>query len=186
MNEKTCLWITKIFRKKKIYRYHNINVASIAHRFNVDYSTLTLEVWHNEDSPIYGVRWFIRTVKFEEFRIIITILKFEQILRLLTHPSRSRNIHTSYGHKLFALDQCLRIWKMHFFLFGYVQCLPLIILKLIWDNFIADRPSIVHVKMNGPQLFAQFCKANNVAIAWNWPFQTLFVHMVLNVQETVI
>jgi hypothetical protein len=104
------------FSEKKIYRYHNINVASIAHHFNIDYSTCTLEVWHNEDSPIYGVRWSIGTVKFEEFHIIITILKFEQILRSLTHPSRSRNIHTSYGNKLFALDRCLGIWKMHFFL----------------------------------------------------------------------
>ena len=117
--------------------------------------------WSRVLTHKYVVHWSIWTVQIKEYCIHFIVAKFDQILCSFTYPSSWRNIETSKGYKHFTLDRSSDIIKLQNFYVGYVQYFPLIISKQIWNHFIADRPSIAHVKMNGPQILAHVEGANN-------------------------
>ena len=51
--------------------------------------------------------------------------------------------------------------KLTMFCIGYVQCYVLIISKSISSHFIEDRPSKIHIKMNGHKIFYTLEGAKN-------------------------
>ena len=124
-------------------------------------ATWTLVVWVNEDPHKYFVCWSICTVQIKEHHIHFIVAKFDQVLSSFTYPSSWRNIETLKGYKHFTLDRSSDVIKLQNFYVGYVQCFPLIISKQIWNHFVANRPSIARVKMNGPQILAHVEGTNN-------------------------
>jgi hypothetical protein len=110
-------------------------------------------MWVNEEALKHVVRWSIGTVKMKEHCMDIPPVNFDEVLFLLTYPSSRRKLKISNGYEHFTLDRSSYIVKLQNFYIGYVQYSPLIILKQTWSHFIADRPLIAHVEMNGSQFF---------------------------------